>query len=172
MAATVLIREKNGAGESATDKTSGTIRYKNADDATVNASNPLVKPSAGSDWSFEKALRLQIGGTGPTGTITNPQWYTDGANGYGTGISLFVRTTNRGTYVQPVEPTADTGYEDAFGFTSGARKDMDAVNAGPFSGTSVDIADYLYMYMKLATTVSAPQNPTSSETFTWTWDET
>jgi len=33
MAATMLIREKNGAGETATDKTSGTIRMKNADNA-------------------------------------------------------------------------------------------------------------------------------------------
>ena len=36
MAATVQIREKNTAGQTATDKTSGTIRFKKADDATVD----------------------------------------------------------------------------------------------------------------------------------------
>lgn len=172
MAATVLIREKNGAGETATDKTSGTIRFKNADNATVDANNPLVKPPSGTDRSYEKWLRLQIGGTGPTGQITNPQFYSDGTNNYGTGITCFIRTTNPGSYSTPAEPANDSAGTNVFSYNSGARKDMDVANAGPFTGTNTDIADYAVLWMGIDSTVTAPQNPTSSETFTFSYDET
>ena len=43
MAATVQIVEKNGAGGTQTDKTSGSIRFKNADNSTVDLVNPMVK---------------------------------------------------------------------------------------------------------------------------------
>ncbi len=36
MAASVQVRELNGAGETGTDKTSGTVRFKKADNATVD----------------------------------------------------------------------------------------------------------------------------------------
>lgn len=174
MAATVIIREYNGTSgaEVGTDKTSGTIRFKNADNATVDANNPLVKPSAGVDRSFEKWLRLRITGTGPTGQITNPQFYTDGTNNFGTGISAFIRTTNPGVYATPAEPGSDAAGTDIFTYNTGSRKDMDAVNAGPFTGTNTDIADFAVLWMTLATTVTAPQNPTASETITFSYDET
>lgn len=170
MAATVLIREKNTAGETPTDKTSGTIRYKQADNATVDANNPLVKPSAGSQRSFEKWLRLDIT-VGPTGSITSPVFYTDGTNSYGTGISAFIRTTNPGAFATPATPGNDSAGTDMFTYTAGSPKAIDVANAGPFSGTG-DIADYMVLWLTLATTVSAPQNPTSSETLTFQWNET
>ncbi len=177
MAATVLIREWNGTTGSPTqaDKTSGTVRYKAANDATVDANNPLVKPSAGSFRSFEKWMQLRIGATGPTGVITNLQFYTDGSNGYGTGITAFIRTTNiaSGSFVTPTTPANDAAGTDQFTFVTGSRKNMDAVSAGsPYSGTNTDIGDFAVLWMTLASTVSAPQNPTSSETLTWSYDET
>lgn len=172
MAASVQILEKNTSGETATDKTSGSIRFKNADNATVDANNPLVKPTSGQDRSFEKWLRLHIAGTGPTGVITNPQFYSDGTNNFGTGITCFIRTTNPGSFSTPAEPANDSAGTSVFSFSSGSRKDMDAVNAGPFSGTNLDIADYAVLWMTIDSTVSAPQNPTPSETFSFSYDET
>lgn len=169
MAATVLIREKNGAGETATDKTSGTIRFKNADDANVDLNNPMVKPSGGSfDRSFQKWLRLNVS-VAPAGNITNPKFYTDGSQG-NTGVTLYIKTTNPGTYSTPAEDTADTGYTDAFTYTSGSPKAIDVANAGPFTGTG-DKADYMQMMMKIADTVAAPGTLTG-ETLTFQWDET
>ena len=168
MAATVLIREKNGAGETATDKTSGTIRFKNADNATVDLVNPLVKPGGGGfDRSYQKVLRLNVS-VAPAGNITNPVMYMTGSAE--TGQTLYAKTTNDGTYTQPTEPANDTGYTDAFTYTSGSPKDMDAVNAGPFTGTG-DIADYLVMMMKIADTIAAP-GTLPSKTITFQWDET
>lgn len=167
MAATVLIREKNGAGETATDKTSGTIRFKNADNATVDLVNPLVKPGAGVDYSFEKWLRLNVS-VAPAGNITNPKVYMTGSAD--TGQLLYMKTTNPGTYTQPAEGTTATGYTDAFTYTSGSPKALDVANAGPFTGTG-DIADYLVMLMTVGTTVAAP-GTLNAKTITFQWDET
>lgn len=172
MAATVLIREKNGAGQAATDKTSGTIRFKNADDSTVNASNPMVKPVAGTDRSYEKWLRMYIDTTGPSGVITSPVFYSDGTNNFGTGITCFIRTTNPGSYSTPAEPSDDSAGTSIFTYNSGSTKAIDAINAGPFSTTSTDFGDYMVLWMGVTTTVTAPANPTSSETITVSWSET
>jgi hypothetical protein len=168
MAATVLIREKNGAGEAATDKTGGTIRFKNADDANVDLNNPLVKPSSGQfDRSFEKWLRMNIS-VAPAGQITAPKVYMTGSAE--TGQTLYMRTTNPGAYTQPAEAASDAGYTDAFTFTSGSPKAMDVANAGPFTGTG-DKGDYLVMMMKIADNIAAP-GTLAAKTLTLQWDET
>lgn len=174
MPATVNILEWNGAAASPTktSKTSATVRFKKADNATVDSNNPLVKPASGFDRSMEKWLRLAIGATAPTGSITNPQFYTDGA-GYGTGITALARTTNAGVYAAPAIPADDTtnATSDLFTFTSAARKDMDAVNAGPFSTANTDIGDFLVCYLRIDNTVTAPAT-LAAETLTFTYDET
>ena len=92
--ATVLIRGWNGCTGSPTqtDKTSGTIRYKQNNDSTVDAVNPLVKPSA-NIAAILREIGCSCASARParTGSITNLQWYTDGTNNYGTGITAFIR---------------------------------------------------------------------------------
>ncbi|HEY6020157.1 MAG TPA: hypothetical protein VIY48_09725, partial [Candidatus Paceibacterota bacterium] len=89
MAAVVDIYEYNGAGPTGTSKTSGTIRYKHADNATVDAVNPMVKPTGGAfDRSYIKSLRLYCT-TANSATASNVKAYTDGASGFGTGITLY-----------------------------------------------------------------------------------
>lgn len=168
MAATVLIKEHNGAGDVSTDKTSGVIRFKNADDATVDNNNPLVKPGAGLvDRSYQKWLRMNVS-VAPAGDISNPKFYMSGSAN--TGQTLWIKTTNPGTYSTPAEETADTGYTDAFSYTSGSPKALDAVNAGPYTGTG-DKGDYLKMMMKIDENVAAP-GALTSKTMTVSWDET
>lgn len=167
MAATVLIEELNGAGQTATDKTSGTIRFKNADNATVDLVNPLVKPGAGVDYSFEKWLRCNVT-VAPAGNISNLKFYMSGSAE--TGQALYISTTNPSAYSTPAEATTATGYTDAFTYTSGSPKAMDAVNTGPFTGTGQK-GDYFKMMMTVGTTIAAP-GTLASKTMTVQWDET
>ena len=178
MAATVLIRELNGAGPTATDKTSGTVRFKNADNATVDNNDPLVVPGSGQEFSFRKVLRLNVDGTFTE--ISNPRAYTDGANGFGTGRKLWVNDTAQGSYTQGTVPNEAndppqfpgvTPMLDMFGFTSGAPKDMDAANAGPFDSTGVpkDIGDFLNLVFEVEPTSS--QGVAPGEVLTVAWDE-
>lgn len=162
MAATVQIIEKNGAGGTPTDKTSGQIRFKNADNATVDTANPMVKPAAGTDYSFEKWLRLNV--TGGTYTeITNIKAYMDGANGLGTGVTLYAKAV--ASYATPAEATGTAGYTDAFTYTSGSPLSL---GAGPYSSTG-EKGDHLVMMLAVGTTASG--GITSSETLTFSYDE-
>jgi hypothetical protein len=162
MAATVQIIEKNGAGGTGTDKTSGTIRFKNADNATVDTSNPMVKPGAGTDYSFEKWLRLNV--TGGTYTeISNIKAYCDGAVSFGTGVTVYAKAV--ASYATPAEATATTGYADISTYTSGAPLSL---GAGPYTSTG-EKGDHLVMMMTVGTTATGGLTPT--ETLTIGWDE-
>ena len=162
MAATVQIGEKNGAGATFTDKTSGTIRFKNADDATVDLNNPLVKPTSGNDYSFEKWLRMNVTG-GTYSQITNVKAYSDGSNGMGTGVEVYAKAVT--SYATPAEATATTGYTNFFSYTSGSALSL---GAGPFTSTG-EKGDHLVMMARIDNTVSGGLTP--SETLTLAWDE-
>ena len=162
MVATVQIVEKNGAGGTATDKTSGTIRFKNADNATVDTNNPMVIPGSGSDFSFDKWLRLNVT-VAPSVQLSNFKFYTDGANGFGTGVLLWAKAVT--TYATPTEPSATTGYTNAFTYNSGAALSL---GAGPFTGTG-EKGDHVVCMMEVQNTATQGQTP--SETITFSYDE-
>lgn len=162
MPATVQIIEKNGAGGTPTDKTGGSVRLKKADNSTVDLLNPLVKPGAGSDWSFEKWLRLNITG-GSFSQISNIKAYTDGSSGLGTGVNLWAKAVT--AYATPALGTASTGYANAFTYTSGAPLSL---GAGPFTGTG-EKGDHLVLLAEVLSTATG--GLTASETISIAWDE-
>ncbi len=174
MAATVLIREKNGAGETATDKTSGTVRFKNADNATVDTNDPLIIPSTNREYSYEKFLRINFS-TAPSTQITNLEFYMDGSNDYGTGVKLWGR--DLAAYTTPGVPTetndppqipvggTPASATNAFTWTSASPLDL---GTGPFTGTG-DKGDYLDLVMEVET--NATQGALTAETATWRYDE-
>lgn len=162
MAATVQIIEKNGAGGTPTDKTSGTVRFKNADNATVDTSNPMVKPISGTDYSFEKWLRLNV--TGGTYTeISNIVAYSDGGNGLGTGVTAYAKAV--ASYATPAEATGTAGYTSLFTYTSGSPL---ALGTGPYTSTG-EKGDHLVAMLAVDDTASGGITPT--ETLTFAWDE-
>ena len=162
MAATVQIIEKNGAGGTGTDKTGGTIRFKNADNATVDLTNPMVKPTSGSDFSYEKWLRMNVTGGSYT-QITNVKAYMDGSNGLGTGVLLWAKAV--ASFSTPAEATSTSGYTNAFTYTSGSPLTL---GAGPYTSTG-EKADHLVMMLEVQSTASG--GLTASETVTLSWDE-
>ena len=161
MAAVMRVNEKNGAGETATDKTSGTIRFKHADNATVDLVNPMVIPASGSDWSFEKWLRLNVAGTFTQ--IENLKFYTDGTSGFGTGVNTWAKAV--ATFATPAELTSSTGYLDAFSYTSAAPLSL---GAGPYTATG-DIGSYVVLGLEVQST--AAQGALTAETITFAYDE-
>ncbi len=166
MAATVDIYERNGGGAlaSSTAKTSGTIRFKNADNSVVDSVNPMVIPAAGSDWSFEKWLQLRITGTRPTDNISNLKFYTDGVNGFGTGIQVWARSAT--AFSTPAEPTTSTGLVTAFALTVGGALGL---AGGPFSGTSTFVGSMAVLVMEVASTATI--GALTPETITFSYDE-
>lgn len=162
MAATVQIVEKNGAGGTQTDKTSGSIRFKNADNATVDVVNPMVVPTSGSDFSFEKWLRMYVSGGSYT-QISNIRAYSDGVNGLGTGMGLYAKAVT--SYATPAEATSISGYTDFFSYTSGSPL---VLGSSTYTSTG-EKGDHLVMIATVASSASGGLTP--SETLTLAWDE-
>ena len=176
----VQIRRLTGSGPTATDVTSINTRL-NAEDAhsTGGTSNPILKPAAGTNYSFWAVFRLFFSGSG-TGSISDIEWFTDGANGLGTGRGLKVATA--GVYDQATGTPGVSGDQltvaaygngstdldgapaDAFGYTSGAPL---AVAGGVTDPSSEEFGDYVVLQYSVGTTAAAGAG--SQETITWRW---
>jgi hypothetical protein len=163
MAADVQLVEKNGAGGTTTDKTGGNIRFKKADNATVDLNNPLVVPSSpGFDYSFNKMLRMLVTG-GTYSQITNVRAYGDGTLNMGAGLALFARAT--ASYAQPTQAASVAGYSDFFSLVVGSPL---VLGAGPFTSTG-EKADHLDMVCRVSEAASGGVTP--GEGLTMAWDE-
>lgn len=149
MAATVYLQEWNGTSgaEIATSKNGSSVRFKSADDAVVDASDPLVKPNAGAYRSTEKYLQVRLEGLGGSTDIRNLEVYTTSDPLDGIGIY----SKSAAAYDTPLLG----GYEDA-GAMVGPKedfltKDSDdpvSLGAGPFAVALSDVGDYLILQME------------------------
>jgi hypothetical protein len=167
MAATIQIHEMSGADTGA-DKTSGTLRFKDADNNTVDTNNPLVIPAADTIYSYTKKVRAYMEAP-PNTNVSNLRWYTDGANGLGTGVTMTAK--NLGTTWGANYKTAMSGGADLFGYTSGSPLDGDGTDAGPFvpADDNTYIGDLIELQMAVASTAANGATPT--ETLTLAYDE-
>lgn len=165
MVATVNIVERHGpvATPVDTNKDGGTVRFKNADNATVDSANPMVIPSGGgTDYSFTKYLALKAS-TAPSVSITNPKCYTDGAKAWEAGVNLHAKATN--AYATNIEITVTTGYADAFTYTSAT-----ALTLGTATYTASGIVGDFAVFV-LSVVSGTTQGQLSTETLTFSYDE-
>lgn len=169
MAAVVQIHEMTTNATTGVDKTSGTIRFKSVASTTstaVDTSNPLRIPSSGTDWSYVKKLRAYME-TAPDTQISNLCWYTDGASGFGTGVSVSVK--NIGITFGTHYDTEMSGGADLFSYTSGSPLDGDATDTGPFTADDTYFGDIIELQMAVASTASS--GGLSAESLTFAFDE-
>jgi hypothetical protein len=175
----VQIHRLTGDGPSGTDITDINTRA-NAEDAhsTAGTDNPILIPSEGSNYSYWVNTRLYYDGQG-TGTVNNIEWFSDGANGFGTGVTCVGNTAT--AYEQAVGTPGVTGtvlnttnYEDLTGAPVDVFGHVTA-DAKSVTGSVTDPDDEyfanLFVYqMVIASNASA--GPTNQETFTWRYDTT
>ncbi len=169
MAATVVLISYHGAaGATETDVTSGTLRFKTADNSTVDANNPIPVIPSSTSRSYLKHVKLKCT-VAPSNNITNAKFYTDGsASATGWSGNVDVKAKASASYTNPISngTTTMTGSpSSAFTYTSGSSLDL---SAGTFTGTGA-IGDYTVMQMEIADTTSP--GTLASETFTWSYDE-
>ncbi len=162
MAATVKIYEIT-AQNSGVDKTNATVRFKLADNTTVDSSNPVTIPSSGYTRSYTKQLRLYAA-TAPSSYINNFKLYSDGTNGMGTGVDI--NATNAGITFTSNATAAMSG-SDLFSYTSGSPL---ALNVSATNQTGTGMTGDI---VKLQLVASSQANPgqTNSEELTFSYDE-
>ena len=163
MAATVQIHEMTAA-DTGVDKTDGTVRFKSADETTVDTNNRLTVPTSGTNYSYTKQLQTYVS-VAPDTDLQDLEAYSDGANNFGTGIG--VQYDVQSTFQTQVN--TDIAGTDLFTKDSGAPIDMDANNTGPHTGTGYK-GDLLRLQMSVADTAS--QGTLSAETLTLSYTET
>ncbi len=156
MAATVQIHEMS-ATMTGTDKTSATIRFKLADDATYDANDPITIPSSGVTESFRKVIRMNC--TGAPGTqIDNFKFYSDGANSFTQGITVNASNYSASMGDGGVLPTNAslqlTGTVNYFDLTSGAFMDLDAIHTSVKTDTGY-FGDIVALQMVIDTTATS-----------------
>ncbi|HEC65439.1 MAG TPA: hypothetical protein ENI23_09100 [bacterium] len=180
MVATVIINIITGAAAGATTDITGINTRANAQDAhsTGDITNPIEIPAAGTNYSFWRVTRLEAT-VAPDNLIDNIEWFTDGSNTYGIGITNVMNTAT--AYVQATGTDGVTGIEltvgnyatlagaptDSFAFTTGSPK----VVAGSTS-TAVEFGDRAVFQVQVGTTATAGTKPATPETFTYRFDET
>lgn len=171
MAATIQIHELTTDADTGVDKTSGTVRFKavaSTSSTAVDASDPLVIPASGSDYSYVKKLRPYMEAP-PDTQISDLVWYTDGSNGFGTGVTATAK--NIGTTFGTHYDTQMSGGSDLFGYTSGSPLDGDGTDTGPFTSSDDNtyIGDIIELQMAVASTASS--GTLTAETLTLSWSE-
>jgi len=162
MPATVQIHEMVSAGVGV-DKTDGTTRFKAAVSTTVDTSNPIQIPTAGTTYSYTKELQVYIANTAYT-QVSDLAAYTDGANTFGTAIMVYYDV--QGSFV--AHTNANIAGTDIFTKNSGSTIDMDAINTGPFTSTGYK-GDILRMQMAVGST--ATSGALTAETLTISYQE-
>lgn len=179
MGATVQIRRWTGStGAPTKTNVSGINSRLNAEDAhsTAGTSNSVLIPNTGTNYSFWAAFRLYVSAiTG--GTVNNIKYFTDGANGLGTGVSLKANTAT--AYSQATGTAGTTGdvlnttnYPtlagapvNAFTYTSGSPLSV----SGSTSAVG-DVGDFVVNQIEV--TNAASQGATPQELITWQYDDT
>ena len=166
MAATVQIHEMSALA-TGTDKTSGTVRFKAADNATVDTADRLTVPTSGTNYSYTKQLRANVT-VAPDVDLQDLEAYSDhsdGTSGFGTGVG--VQYDVSGTFAANINTNIDG--TDLFTKDSGDPIDMDGTNTGPHTGTGYQ-GDLLRLQMTVADTAS--QGQLTPETLTFSYTET
>lgn len=162
-----------------------TIRFKDADDATIDTNDKIVIPGSGSEYSRWKHIYL-LCDNADSHTMNNFAIYSDGANGMGTGVDVEVGgqfpTKNSGASTG--YEVADTADEDLvtnhsgistvasiFTYTSGEGTDLDVSCSE--SGSAIDAANETtnYVLLEMEVTDAASPGQASQETGTWSYDE-
>ena len=164
MTATVQIWEMTSDTQGV-DKTSGTVRFKAADDTTVDSNDRLQIPPSGFDWSYTKQLRANITGA-PSVDLQNLRAYSDGSNDFGTGVVVEYDTQE--TF--QTQTDTDIGGTDLFTKTDGAPIDMDQTNDTDGKTDTGNYGDHLRLQMEIED--SAGPGSLTPETLTFAYDET
>ena len=163
MAAIVQICEAHGAGETVTDNVSN-INFGSGDVANlVPASYPITIPPTGTNYSYEKYIKIKCSGT--YNKVDNLQyWHSAGTPS--TGVSFYASNTANTTYATPVNtlstkatnavPTSDPGT---------ANIGIDGSFTGAFESSETAYSNYLVLQMRVASTAS----PGNMAQITWTF---
>jgi len=161
MAATVAVQTGHG-GSTGTWGNVTTVRFKSADNDTADTSNPLVKPTSGTNYSYEKAYRLNVT-VAPDNNLTNLRFHRS-AGTPSTGITdLYGERSQATGYATPIGTISTIATT-----TMPTSATVLTNDNGTFTGTG-QYGPFIYIQWQIGTTAVAGTQ--STLTYRWTFDE-
>lgn len=158
------------------------IRFKRADNPTIDSLNPCTIPPSGTSYSRWKQIYLRCD-VAPSTQVDNIRIYTDGT-GFGTGIAVKVGeqfpTKNSGSSagyevanVEDEEMVAGhlgiTSSVDFFTKTEASPLGVTISEAGGIINAIGETCNYVVLQMEIINTASP--GDLANETWTWKYDE-
>lgn len=176
MAATVNTRQINGTAPGV-PTTIAAVYMQTCDQASQDATNLLMRPLAGSYYSFWITVFLNAESS-PVTAINNIKIYSSGAISW-TGVVLYVGDETTTTYEQSTGVVGQTGDEmlanhgeidnrtNMNDWTEGSTMDVDGSISNPDTGR---ISNNVVLQCQIGT--NAVPGVLSAQTLTWRYDET
>ena len=197
MASTILINTCFGGSDATpgtddSDVTSGTLWFQFADNnSSPGDDDRIAVPPSGTNYSFWKHTYFRMSARPGAEVVNNLKFYSDGANGFGTGVGLVVSDQ-----LPAHTAAADTEYEvdnhtegltsddmdagsnnhsicttvsDVFGLTAGAALAVTIGEASTQMDAVAEVSAFVLLQMTVASTASA--GALAAETLTYRYDE-
>jgi len=165
MAGTLQIHEMTGTS-TGSDKTSDTVRFKSADETSVDSNNRLQIPPAATGFSYTKLLRAYVSVV-PDTDFSNLEVYTDG----GTFANSVTCQYDVQENFSVGNTDADISGADIFTRTDENKEDMNSWKATHTVGEGTT---YWGSFLRLQLEVGNDADPGTlvAETLTFSYDET
>jgi len=157
------------------------LRFKRADNSTIDANDPIPIPGAGTNYSRWKSIYLYCTGA-PSLQVDNVRIYTDETD-FAANVKVYVGnetpTKNSGSSagydvadanVTMVGNHTDISAKtDFFTYGSGDPKSVSISEADNIINAIGETSDYVVLQMEVS--VGATPGDLTNETFTWLYDE-
>ena len=157
------------------------LKFKLADNTTIDTNNPIVIPTGATVYSYYKFIKLFCTANADVHTINNVKIYSDGTSsttGVDVKVGLQFPTHNSGANTgyevannanEMVAETALTSSASIYGYTSGAGLSVSISESGSIINAANETTNYVVLQMEVSNTASP--GATTSETYTWSYDE-
>ena len=160
------VKEVNG-GATPVATTVTNCRFCTDDDYNPGTDYPMVKPAAGSNYSFKKTLYLNAD-TSPSSIINNIKFFCDGTIGW-TGVDIECAVAD--AYTEPTGTIGTTGDDESLNnniedYTTGSPLSMTGSISNPDTGK---VSQYLELQAVVST--DAVAGALAAETVTFRYDE-
>ncbi len=165
-----------------------TLKFKNADNPTIDSNDKPTIPSGANIYTYWKSLYLKCDTNADAHTINNVKIYSDGTNSLDDGGGADSIDVNVGLQFPTHNSGATTGYEVAnnanemvaehggittnasiFGYTSGAGLTVSISEAGSVINAANETTNYVITQCEISNAASA--GATANETGTFSYDE-
>jgi hypothetical protein len=167
MAATTAVRECNGSAPTTAAVTG--LAFCTSDVWNPGTNYPIPLPPSGSNYSFTKVVYLNAVTT-PDTLIDNVVVYSDGTNSLGTGVSMYIGTSEdyqRSTGLDAVSgDPSSIAVSNIFDYTDSTPLEIGGSLSNPDTGR---VSDYIYIQLVVSSTASAGN--VGSETIVIGYDE-